>query len=189
MGQTLFFLLALVPVLAYAEEPFTFAQLMQARQAVKSGTASFTEERNISLLAMPLKSTGTLRFQAPNILEKHTLAPHEEHLVVTGDAVTFTQEKGKPRNFSLSQSPEISALIESIRGTLAGDGPALERYYSIQIQGTVQSWQMLLIPKEARLQTIVDSIRVAGAGAEIRTVDTVEHGGDRTVMTITETGP
>jgi len=179
----------LLPVTARAEQAFTFDALMHARQAVKSGSASFTEERSISLLDQPLKSSGTLRFQAPNTLEKHTLAPHEEHLVVTGEQVTYDQGKGRPRNFNLSQSPEMSALIESIRGTLAGDAAALERYYAIQMQGTKETWQMLLIPKTPQVLALVDSIRIAGRGAEIRTVDTIEHGGDRTVMTITETGP
>jgi outer membrane lipoprotein-sorting protein len=189
MGAFRLAILLALPVLARAGQPFTFDALMQARQAVKSGNASFTEERSISLLDQPLKSRGTLHFQAPDQLEKHTLAPQDEHLVVTGDQVTYSQGKSKPRRFSLSQSPEMNALLESIRGTLTGDAAALGRFYTIQMQGAEEAWQMLLIPKTPQVQALVDSIRIAGNGAKIRTVDTIEHGGDRTVMTITETGP
>ena len=183
------FLLLLSTGLAEAKEPLTLDALMSARQQVKSSSAKFTERRTLSILDQPLESSGTLRFVAPNRLEKHTLAPHEEHLVMNGDEITVNQGTGKPRSFKLADSPEMSALIESIRGTLAGDAAALGRYYVVQIQGTEQAWQLLLTPKLPKVQALVDSIRIAGGGREIHTVETVEHGGDHTVMTITETGP
>jgi hypothetical protein len=186
----LLLLLCLCASPAAAEEPLTLAELMSARQAVKSSRATFTELRTLAILDRPLESSGTLRFVAPSHLEKHTLAPHEEHLVLDGEEITVDQgPKAKPRRFKLSDSPEMSALIESIRGTLAGDEVALARYYVVQIQGTAKAWEILLLPKLAKVQALVDSIRIAGGGKTIQTVETVEHGGDGRVMRLTETGP
>lgn len=177
------------PPAALAEEALSFERLMAMRRGVTSSSAAFTEVRTLGILDQPLESAGTLRYVAPDRLEKHTVAPHREQLMVDGDAVTVVQEDGRPRRFMLQDSPEMGALIESIRGTLSGDEAALERYYLVQVQGTAEAWQLLLVPRLAPVQALVDSIRIAGEGKTIRTVQTVEHGGDHTVMTITETGP
>jgi outer membrane lipoprotein-sorting protein len=175
--------------LAEAADTITLDELMSERRAVKTSSAHFREVRTLAMLNQPVESTGTLSFVAPDHMERHTLAPHEESLVVDGDKVTVDQGQGKPRQFSLEDSPEMSALIESIRGTLAGDEARLARYYVMQVQGSREAWQLLLTPKLPSVREIVDSIRIEGGEGTIHAVETVEHGGDHTVMIITETGP
>ena len=184
-------LLALGALPARAAD-LTLDQLMALRQAIKSESATFTEKRTLSILDQPIESEGTLLFVAPDHLEKHTRAPHEEHLVVEGDAIRIEQaEEGKrnhTRRFSLEDSEEMSALIGSVRGTLAGDEAALLRYYEVALSGPAEDWALQLIPKDEKTKKLVDFIRIAGAQDKIHTIEIVEQGGDRSVMTITKTG-
>ena len=55
------------------------------------------------------------------------MTPAPSRLTVDGDHLTVVQPDGKTSDLSLSQFPEIGALVESIRATLAGDSATLTR--------------------------------------------------------------
>ena len=115
-----------------------------------------------------------------------------------GDAVTGTigfDRRWRPSDraaagrqgarLSLSEFPEIGALVESMRATLAGDPATLDRFYVPTLTGTADDWSLQLEPRDPRLRKIVALIRIQGDGTSIRTVETLETDGDRTEMTIT----
>ena len=72
-----------------------------------------------------------------------------------------------------------------MRATLAGDPATLERFYVPTLTGTAGDWSLQLEPRDPRLRKLLTLIRIQGDGTSIRTVETVEDDGDRTVMTIT----
>ena len=152
---------------------------------VRTASARFVERKFVQLLARPLQSSGTLIFNAPDRLQKQTLAPTASRLTVDGDRLTVVQPDGKTRDVSLSEVPEIGALVESIRATLAGDGATLTRYYTPTLSGTAGNWSLTLEPRDSRLRNLVTIIRMQGEGTIIRSIETVERDGDRTEMTIT----
>jgi len=72
----------------------------------------------------------------------------------------------------------MRALVEAIRGTLAGDAAALRRYYEIGFDGTAEgAWRMELVPLSLRVRAAVQRIRLAGRGAQVLEVDTEGNGG------------
>jgi outer membrane lipoprotein-sorting protein len=160
-------------------------QLMASMHGVRTASARFVERKFVQLLARPLQSSGTLIFNAPDRLQKETLAPMASRLTVNGDRLTVVQPDGKTRDVSLSEVPEIGALVESIRATLAGDGATLTRYYTPTLSGNTGNWSLTLEPRDSRLRNLVTTIRMQGEGTVIRSIETVERDGDRTEMTIT----
>jgi outer membrane lipoprotein-sorting protein len=118
-------------------------------------------------------------------LQKQTLAPTPSQLIVNGDQLTVQQPDGKLRVLSLSEYPELGALIESIRATLAGDAATLARYYNPSLSGTEDDWLLQLDPRDPRLRKLLTMVRIQGHGTSIRVVGTTESNGDRTEMTIT----
>lgn len=173
---------------AYADPPglmtWGLPQLMAGMREVRTATARFTERKFDRLLKQPLLSSGTLIYVAPDQLQKETLAPVPSRMTVKGDRLTVVQPDGKTRDLSLSDYPALGALIESARATLAGDGATLARYYSPTLTGDARAWSLLLEPRDDRLRAILTSIRIQGAGNAIRGIETQEHDGDRTEMTI-----
>jgi hypothetical protein len=95
--------------------------LMQLLAQHKSGKASFIEKKYIGILEKPVESSGELAFTAPDKLEKRTLKPKSESLVLEGDNLTVDQPDRRRLTVSLQDHPEIAAFVQSIRGTLAGD--------------------------------------------------------------------
>ncbi len=158
---------------------------MAGMQTVRHASATFLEQKFVQMLKQPLQSSGRLIYVAPDRLQKETLAPAPSELIVNGDHLTVQQPDGKLRDLSLSEFPEIGALIESIRATLAGDAATLTRYYTTTLAGTANDWSLQLEPRDQRLRKLLTMVRIQGEGTSIRAIETTEHDGDRTEMTIT----
>ncbi len=160
-------------------------QLMAAMHGVRHASATFVEQKFVQMLKQPLQSSGRLIYVAPDRLQKETLAPAPSELIVTGDHLMVQQPDGKMRDLSLSEFPEIGALVESIRATLAGDAATLSRYYAPALVGTPDDWLLQLEPRDERLRKLLTVVRIKGQGTNIRTVETMQRDGDRTEMAIT----
>jgi hypothetical protein len=77
------------------------------------------------------------------------------------------------------------AFVESIRATLAGDLPTLQRFYEVRVDGDASAWRLRLKPKEPRMRQAASEIRVGGSGTWVNAIEIDEAGGDRSVTTIT----
>jgi outer membrane lipoprotein-sorting protein len=169
---------------ARAQPAWGIDQLMQALARNKSGHAAFVEKKYIGMLDRPVESSGELIYSAPDRLEKRTLKPKPESMVLVGN--TLTLERG-PRRYvlALQDYPELGAFTESIRGTLAGDEKALARVYDIALDGTEQHWTLTLRPLQPKMAAAVQSIVLQGHAAEVRSIEIEQTDHDHSVMTIT----
>ena len=171
---------------AAAADDWKLPELMQLLAQNKAGKAIFVERKYIGIIDKPLESSGELAFAAPDRLEKRTLKPNPELLILEGDNLTIEQPGKRRHTVSLQARPEVSALVESIRGTLAGDRAVLEKVYALELTGSAEKWQLLLIPTQARIQSIISRIRVGGSHADVRTIAFDQADGDRSEMVITK---
>lgn len=161
--------------------------LMEGLAQVKSASGQFVERKYLRILTEPLEFRGTLSYSAPGRLEKHTLKPKPESLVLEQDRLTIEDKaRNQRRVLVLQEHPVLWAFVESIRSTLAGDLKSLNRFYHVSLEGDERRWHLLMKPRDARMQTVVSEIRVTGSGHSVRVVEVHEAGGDHSVMTITE---
>lgn len=158
--------------------------LMASLQQVRAASASFIERKYMKMLSAPLQSSGKLVYVRPDKLQKDTVAPRPQRLIVEGDRLIIEQEGERRRSLSLQDYPQIWAFVESIRATLAGDLNALSRFYNVSLKGGPERWTLELIPKDAKTRELVTAIRISGEGSTIRGVVTQESDGDRTDLTI-----
>jgi len=163
---------------------WSIEQLMQSLADIRTGHASFVEKKSIAMLDRPVESSGELFYNAPDRLEKRTLKPKVESMLLDKDTLTVEQ-RGKKRALSLQSYPELAAFIDSIRGTLAGDRKALERTYKLSMEGDEQSWNLVLLPAEDKMKKVVAKISIAGSGNALRTIEIKQADGDSSLMTIT----
>ncbi|HZV63272.1 MAG TPA: LolA-related protein [Methylophilaceae bacterium] len=168
---------------AHQPSEWNIEQLMQLLSKTQSARASFVETKSISMLDAPVRSSGELFYKAPDHFEKRTLNPKPESMVLEGNTLVLERGK-KKRSLQLQNYPEIAAFIESIRGTLAGDRKALERTYQLDLQGSVQQWELLLKPIDSKMQKMVEHIRISGAENELHTIEITQADGDSSLMTI-----
>jgi hypothetical protein len=180
----------LVAFCGWAQQPpdtWNLAQLMGELAQRQHGHARFIETKHLRLLSGPLTLTGTLSFRAPDRLEKHTLTPNEEVLIVQGDQLSVEIKARRiRREFALQEHPVLWGFVESIRATLSGDMAALSRFYHAQLAGERGKWRLTLTPRERRMRALIRQIRIDGAGPRVLRIDIEETGGDRSVMNIRE---
>lgn len=164
-------------------------RLMQELARVKVSKAAFVERKYLAILTRPLESSGTLVYIAPDRLEKHTLAPRSESLVLEREELTIeNRELNQRRTLVLQDYPLVRAYVESIRSTLAGNLPMLTRFYRVALDGGERRWRLTLKPSEPEMQEVVSEIRISGERAWIDAIEILETGGDRSVMSITRDG-
>jgi outer membrane lipoprotein-sorting protein len=178
--------LGAVPTLG-ATAAFSLEELMQKLAQVKTANGKFVERKYLRVLNEPLELRGTLAYTAPGRLEKHTLTPKPESLILVEDRLTLEDKARKQRRtLYLQDYPVLWAFVESIRSTLAGDLQSLARFYEVDLQGNERDWRLLLKPRESNIQAMVREIRIGGSYSAVRTIEVLESGGDRSVMNITE---
>jgi outer membrane lipoprotein-sorting protein len=166
---------------AARSQDWTLDRLMSTLAQHKSGHANFVETRYLSIAAKPIESSGQLAFAAPDHLEKLTVSPKPERLVVDGDMLTLVRDQHK-YTVSLTHYPELEAFIESIRATLAGNRYALEQIYKVSIEGHGDAWTLTLTPLDSRMLKAVRTITLDGTRDLLRTVVVEQPDGDRSVM-------
>ena len=178
---------ACIAPISYADE-WDIDQLMRTLAQTRSGHASFIEKKSIAILEKPVESSGELFYTAPDRLEKRTLKPKAESMLLDHGTLTIEQ-KGKKHVLQLQSYPEIAAFIDSIRGTLAGDRKALERTYKLDLEGDEQNWTLTLLPLDAKMKKVVERIRITGGRNELRNIEINQADGDSSLMTIMQLPP
>lgn len=180
-----FFLFAflLLAINAVHAADWSLNNLMDMLKENGSMRANFTESKHVRVLDAPLESSGELSFTAPLRLEKRTLKPRAEALVLEGD--TMSMERGATkRSISLSDFPEVGAMVQSMRAAIAGDRVALERYFEAQVSGTRERWQLKLTPRKQKFGITLREIVLSGSANYIHTIEMLLTDGDRSVMSL-----
>lgn len=175
--------LLLAALVTPALAAFDVGQLMTDLARHKGGKAKFVEKKYISLLDKPVVSTGEMSYTAPDRLEKRTLTPKPETLLLDKEMLSIEREKQK-LTINLSNQPEALAFIDSIRGTLTGNRAALEKNYLLHLSGTSDKWVLTLLPSEQKIAALVQRITVSGSKNQIRSIEYLQADGDRSVMSI-----
>jgi hypothetical protein len=158
--------------------------LMSQLSQVKTARGKYVERKHLAMLETPLESSGTLLYSAPGRLEKRMLSPRRESLILDGDTLVL-DSNGHHRTFALQEHPVVWAFAESIRSTLAGDLPTLQRFYEVSLEGHSGAWRLRLRPKESRMRQAASEISLGGSGSWVNLIEIIEGGGDRSVMVIT----
>lgn len=157
--------------------------VMHSLAGRRHGEVSFVEQQFLSLLKKPLESSGELIYDAPDRLEKRTLEPHPESLVLSGHVLMV--ERGHHSHvLELKSYPQVLPFIESIRATLAGDRTALERVFRLQFSGNLAHWTLVLVPLDAQIAKAVAEVRIEGAKDDLLQVEIRQADGDRSLMTL-----
>ena len=178
--------LVLAAACAAAEQtttPPAFDELLRLLAARRHGHVTFTEMQHLAMLDRPLESSGELLYDAPDRLEKRTLKPKAQTLILEHGVLT-ARRGHRTHVMELRDYPQVVPFVESIRATLAGDRAALERFFRVQFDGTLAHWTLLLVPVDTTLAGAVKDIRIEGERDAVRTVEIRQSDGDRSLLSI-----
>jgi hypothetical protein len=183
VGVLILALAAACAAAAQTTAPPAFDELLQLLAARRHGHVAFTEMQHLAMLERPLESSGELLYDAPDRLEKRTLKPKAQTLILEHGVLTARRGQ-RTHVMELRDYPQVVPFVESIRATLAGDRAALERFFRVQFDGTLAHWTLLLVPVDATLAGAVKDIRIEGERDAVRTVEIRQSDGDRSLLSI-----
>src|SRR5579862_40939 len=174
---------AATPMRAAAADLHDLDQVMAMLAMRQHGRVEFIEQQFLAVLSRPIESSGELRYDAPDRLEKRTLKPHAETLVLKGEELTVERAHSR-RVMDLHAYPQVLPFVESIRATLAGDRKALERLFRLDFAGSMSRWTLTLVPLESKVKQSVSQVRIDGAQDQLLKVEIRQPDGDRSLMTL-----
>jgi hypothetical protein len=178
--------LALAHTLALADTPpRTLTDLMQQLAHRPHDHASYVERQYLAVLDRPVETSGELFYDAPDRLEKRTLLPKPETLILTGGRLEIHRGR-RSYSLALGDAPQIAPFIDSIRAILAGALPELEQAYVITFGLEGPQWTLELVPRKPALAALIAQIRIVGAGDRMQSVEIRRADGDRSLMTISD---
>jgi hypothetical protein len=175
-----FVALSLCAAVSGASELDELMGLLATRQ---HGRVEFVEQHFLHLLDHPIESSGELRYDAPDRLEKRTLKPHAETLLLAGGVLTVERARDR-RVLDLRAYPQIQPFVESIRATLAGDRSSLERLFHVEFAGSLGRWTLTLVPLDPNVKRSVAQVRIDGMRDQLLKVEIRQPDGDRSLMTL-----
>jgi hypothetical protein len=161
----------------------TLDEIAATLRAVDASRARFVEIRTIAALGTPIERRGTLSYARPGRLEMNVESPVAERMTIADGRMTV-ESRGTTRVVDLTRQEPLLAWIEGIRSTLAGDEATLRRYFEPTVAGTLDRWTLALVPRDARLRSLVARVTIAGERDRVRTIEVDEVSGDRSVTTI-----
>lgn len=158
---------------------FGSLEALLARFAKSPGlSASFSEEKHISLLKTPLTNSGRVYFKRPNQFARHITAPFPSSVLVDEKQVTLW-DGAKQQILPLPKHPALAQLTTTFLFLLAGDLPALRRAYDLAFSESDAGWSVTLAPKSNALKQLLTSLTVKGRGLRLEHMTMLEASGDR----------
>lgn len=151
----------------------------------RHGHALYTEQIDSPLLKRPLHTSGELFFDAPDRLEKKTLLPVPQDLIVEGDLLTIVRGKHRA-SMQLSDYPQLRPLLNGVRATLAGDRATLEKEFQLALTATGSTWSLELQPLVSEVKPLYKHIEIRGVDGNVQAVTLERVSGERTAMTLSE---
>ena len=158
-----------------------FAQLQLPRMA-----CTFSEEKQVALLARPLRSSGTLLFDRERGVFRATVKPRPSQVLLTPTALRITKG-GKTEEIALDKSKDLRAFVLVFPALLRGDRAQLERSFELRLFGRGQDWWALrLSPRAKSLRSLVSRVVVVGHEHQLVSLEVTEASGDVTRTRLSE---
>jgi hypothetical protein len=155
-------------------------ELLHHMATTRGVVAEFRELKTLALLEEPLESRGTLYFQPPDRFVRVTREPAATRLVLVGSRMRFEDATGGS-DVDLAENPVARQFADNLVALWRGDRARLEKLYRLDFRAEGPRWQLGLSPRGAPLDRFIASIRLAGDGATMRTMELLESDGDRTL--------
>lgn len=175
--------LGLAMATSWVHAAYSVDQLMADLAQNKGGRARFVEKSFVALLDKPLVASGEMLYTPPDRLEKRTLLPKPESMVLDKDTLIVERDKRR-MSINVSSRPEAQAFVESIRSTLSGNRQALEAHYRLELQGERTAWTLTLLPTEPEIAALLQRVTVSGSQKRVQRIEYLQADGDRSELSI-----
>ena len=137
------------------------AKLLNMFSQQKQSQVDFEEEKHAFYLETPIRSSGYLKYSAPNKLNKIILKPEKVTQEVVGDTLTIN-DGNETHIVDLTEHPEFSIILRSLISVLSGDQQALKKDFKVSFENQTNGWTLSLRPHDSFVSSYVELIQMFG---------------------------
>ena len=140
--------------------------------------AHFAQERTMTGFNRTLKAEGTLLISRDHGILWRQNTPFVQNVVIDKRGILVDDGSGL-KALSSNNNPQLSSFAHMLKSLFAGDLSTLEQYFTLELRGTAQSWQLTLTPRQEPINLIFHNIELHGS-SYVEQVTLHDKGGDST---------
>lgn len=143
----------------------------------------FEQIKKLSILPMPILSSGTFIFDHKTGLNWTVLKPVHSQMILDDQGIRQIQDEKIVWSLD-SEQPAASHISTIIASVLAADWNRLSEHFELSVKDsatTKQSWIINLLPKSQVLLTAISRIEMTGS-TQLKKMELFEANGDSTVI-------
>ncbi len=153
----------------------------------------FKETRRSEFVMTDLVTKGHIEYRQPDYIEKNTVSPIVEKVVIDGDSMSIekTGTVGKHddmvqiQRYPVKSHPVLTITVESLRAILVGDIDRLNEGFEIKLDGSRTDWKLDLTPKTPEILKYFKQVMLYGSDARIQKVVLIQADGDQSTVDLT----
>lgn len=149
--------------------------------------ASFSQERTLTGFARTLKAEGTLLVHREHGILWRQRTPFAQDVVLDERGILVDDGTGL-KAMAQSDNPQLQSFAKMLKSLFAGDLSALEQYFTLELTGTSEKWQLTLTPTQEPMNLIFSGLELKGAHY-VQEVVLQDKAGDSTKITFSQLDP
>ncbi|UPT54098.1 outer membrane lipoprotein carrier protein LolA [Dickeya zeae] len=156
-------LLAMMMLLSLTARAVTLDELQQRFSSQPVVRADFTQLRQISGMAQPLKSSGAMLIARQKGLWWHQAMPFAMTLVLDDQRMVQVMNGQPPQIITAESQPQMFQFNHLLRALFQADRQVLEQNFKIDFSDLGQQrWRLVLTPKVSPLDKLFNAITLNG---------------------------
>ena len=170
--------------IATANEPSTLPDQIAKRVAdFPVIYADFLQTKAVPALKRPITTRGKLIYSKQFGVWWSIEQPYQISYLLAENKIVEIDRQGNKKTRSTQEIPSLAQVSRVFRSLLRADLKVLEDYFTPQMKGTEQHWQLQLLPKQ-QLTSIFKQVSAEG-GQFIELIQLDEANGDVTTIRFT----
>lgn len=159
---------------AQTKQSQTLESVCKSLAAHPNTTGDFTQIKTLQTNGRKLTSTGKFIFSQEGILWQ-TEKPFPSSLILTKEAMVQVAANGKKSVMSGKDNQIFANISDTLSSVFSGNVDALKKNFECElIQEADTGWKILLTPKDSTIASVMKSMVLAGAGADLISLEMSE---------------
>lgn len=144
------------------EKNAAFKQVCESISSHKITKGDFRQIKLIKRIGREMASSGIFIISADDGILWQTQKPYYSSMAMTEKAIIQTNAKGKKTVMSAENNATFEQFSKVLSSVFNGDAQSLAENFEIEFIGTVESWNINLIPKNSSVRNMVSEIEMVG---------------------------
>ncbi|MCP4446849.1 MAG: outer membrane lipoprotein carrier protein LolA [Myxococcales bacterium] len=146
--------------------------------SLQSFSASFVEKKYLRVLAMPIQTSGSVQYTAPDVLVRTTKRP-STRLTIDSKSLRYKDAQSE-KDLPLDEKHPARAFVQVFLDLVRGDRLAIEKSFDVEFVGDDSTWELQLLPRKGKVAGAIKTIKLRGNGLVVSWMEIIDRHGDRT---------